>query len=115
VSVLLREAQGFEGFLLRPVLPALDDQALAQTEDEDVRVPYLSTALTQPSIEDRWGDHEIVGLDQLEHLDSDLGERVREPVNEPCISISANVRARVRLVRARVVDELRVNAGQVHV
>src|SRR4029453_5499916 len=33
---LLREPPGFEGFLFRPVLPALHDQSIAQLVDEDL-------------------------------------------------------------------------------
>ena len=41
---LLPQPDGFEGFLFRPVLPALHDQSIALLVDEDVRIANASAA-----------------------------------------------------------------------
>ena len=51
----------------------------------------------------------VASIDQLQYLEGDFGERINESVNEPLERIATDVRARVRFVCARVVDEFRVS------
>jgi hypothetical protein len=54
----------------------------------------------------------VASVDQLQYLERDFGERINESVSEPLVRIATDVRARVGLVCARVVDDLRVNPGE---
>ena len=114
MSALLRQAQGFEGFVFRPVLPALHEQSIARLEDEDVRVANAAGASlpAQHHVQDRRNDHMVASIDQLEYLERDFGERINESANEPLVRIATDVRARVGFVCARVVDEFLVNVGE---
>ena len=116
MSVLLRQPYGFEGFLFRPVLPALHGQPIAQLVDEDIRIANTSAPGTslpvQHHVQDRRSDHMVAGVDQLLYLESDFGERINESSDEPLERIATYVRARVRFVCARVVDQVRVNIGE---
>ena len=119
MSVLLRQADGFEGFLFRPVLPALHDQPIAQFVDEDVRIADASAAgaslPVQHRVQHRRSDHMVASVDHLQYLDRDFGERINESANEPLVHIATDVRARVGFVRARVIDEFRVKADEDHI
>jgi hypothetical protein len=115
MSVLLRQAHGFEGFLFRPVLPALHDQSIAQLVDEDVRIANASAGASLPvqhRVQDRRSDHMVASVDQLQYLERDFGERINESVSELLVRIATDVRARVGFVCARVVDEFRVKVGE---
>jgi hypothetical protein len=119
VSVLLREAHGFEGFLFRPVLPALHDQPIARLEDEDVRIADASAAgaflPAQHRVQHRRSDHMVASVDQLQYLVGDLGERISESVSELLVRVTTDVRARVGFVCARVVDEFGIKVDGEHI
>ena len=119
MSVVLRQAHGFEGLLFRPVLPALHDQPIARLEDEDVRIADASAAgaflPVQHRVQDRRNDYVVASVDQLQYLKRDFGERLKESGNELLIRIATDVRARVGFVCARVVDDVGIKADAEHI
>src|ERR1700730_10001599 len=111
--LLLLQAHGFDGLLPRPVLPALHDETVSQSINEDVRVLDAYAACRSPSVHHRGGDHSVANVDQLQHVEPQVAERLQKSIGEPFVSFAANVGAWVRLVRAGVVDERRVKDRQV--
>src|SRR5437870_4235983 len=100
---LLRQPHGFEGLLFGPVLPALHDQAVSQPVNDDVGVLDARAACRSPSVHHRGGDHSVASVDHLQHIEPQVAERLQKPIKQPFESITANVSAWVRLVRAGVV------------
>jgi hypothetical protein len=115
VSVLLRQPHGFEGFFHRPVLPAFNDETISDSAHEHVSIVDADPAVAHTTSDHRRGDYVVALVTYLEQVELDLGKRLYESAQKLLVGITANVRAWVRLVCAGVVNQARVERGQIEV